>query len=512
MPVVVSLQNHFAGAVMRLFPLVSVFLLSGAGFLPCQAAQFTLLTFNDVYRISQHNGFGGIAEMATLLKRERHSAKHHLTCINGDFLSPSLMSTVTKGRHMVQLFNQLEVDLIVLGNHEFDFGTQNVRDLMACSEFGWLAANCLDANGQYLTGPDQLRVIPCDGYKVGVFGLVTPDTAWLSKADQGVRFRPILETAKEMIARLKDAGADVLIAMTHLSINEDRQLAHNCPDLHVILGGHEHFPLTWYEGNTLIHKSGYDAQFLCRIDLDLNHDRKGNLCVNPTWQMIANRNIPPEIRVQRTVECYQGELDQQLNLTLADLREDLDSSCVRSSESSFGDLVADALCSALQADCALLNAGAVRGGRVHRAGPLTKAALVGEMPFDNHVGLLRLSGKILRQALEYGLCHYGEGRGSFLQVSGLQVLFDASRPPGNRLISVQCHGETLQDERIYRVACLDYLMAGGDGFHFLAAGEVERRAEDGPLALSAVADYLNRGEWLQTAFGTRLRLVGSESP
>jgi 5'-nucleotidase/UDP-sugar diphosphatase len=471
------------------------------------AAQFTVLTFNDVYRIAQHNGFGGIAEMATLLKRERHSARHHLTCINGDFLSPSLMSTMTKGTHMVQLFNQLEVDLIVLGNHEFDFGTQNVRDLMQCSEFGWLAANCLESSGDHLTGSSQLRIIDCEGFKIGVFGLVTPDTAWLSKADQGVRFRPILDTAHEMIQRLREEGADVLIAMTHLSINEDRQLAHNCPELHVILGGHEHFPLTWYEGNTLIHKSGYDAQFLCRIDLEIQKDRKGNLCVNPTWQMIANRGIPPDIPVQRVVECYQKELDHELNEVVAQLPGELDSSTVRSSESSFGDLVADAMRAALNADCALLNAGAVRGGRHHAAGPMTKASLVGEMPFDNHVGLLEMTGKMLRQAVEYGLCHYGEGRGSFLQVSGLEVLFDASCPPGNRIQALTCRGEPLREDQLYRVACLDYLMAGGDGFHFLHEAQVARRPEDGPLAITAVADYLNGGGWILESVGRRLRVT-----
>jgi 5'-nucleotidase/UDP-sugar diphosphatase len=471
------------------------------------AEQFTILTFNDVYRIAQHNGFGGIAEMATLLKRERHSAKHHMTCINGDFLSPSLMSTVTKGTHMVQLFNQLEVDLIVLGNHEFDFGTQNVRDLMACSEFDWLAANCLEANGDYLTGPQQIRLVDCGAFKIGVFGLVTPDTAWLSKADDGVRFRPILETAREMIQKLQAAGADVLVAMTHLSIQEDRELANHCPELHVILGGHEHFPLTWYEGNTLIHKSGYDAQFLCRIDLEIAKDRKGNLCVNPTWQMIANRNIPPEIRVQRTVECYQGELDNQLNRVIAELPGELDSSTVRSMESSFGDLVADALCEVFGADCALLNAGAIRGGRHHAAGPMTKAQLVGEMPFDNHVGLMRLTGKTLLQALEYGLSHYGEGRGSFLQVSGLEVLFDPSKPAGGRIVSVRCQGKQVEPTAIYRVAALDYLLAGGDGFTFLTHADLERRPEDGPLALTAVTDYINQGKWLKGEFGKRLRFA-----
>src|SRR5262249_35555425 len=85
-----------------------------------QRATLTLLTVNDVYEIAPVQGQGGLAELMTLLRAERATATHHLMTVNGDFLSPSLMSSMFKGAQMVALFNALGVDMVVFGNHEFD--------------------------------------------------------------------------------------------------------------------------------------------------------------------------------------------------------------------------------------------------------------------------------------------------------------------------------------------------------------------------------------------------------
>ena len=82
-----------------------------------QSATLTLLTVNDVYEITPAQGKGGLAELMTLLRAERATATHHLTTVNGDFLSPSLMSALFKGAQMVALFNTLGVDVVVFGNH-----------------------------------------------------------------------------------------------------------------------------------------------------------------------------------------------------------------------------------------------------------------------------------------------------------------------------------------------------------------------------------------------------------
>src|SRR5215470_19678274 len=81
-----------------------------------QSATLTLLTVNDVYEIAPVQGQGGLAELMTLLRAERATATHHLTAVSGDFLSPSLMSSLFKGAQMLALFNALGVDVVVFGN------------------------------------------------------------------------------------------------------------------------------------------------------------------------------------------------------------------------------------------------------------------------------------------------------------------------------------------------------------------------------------------------------------
>ena len=116
-----------------------------------QTATLTILSFNDVYEIiPDQNGRGGFAHMQTLLNRERASAAHHITTVNGDFLSPCLLSIFDKGAHRIELFNMLGIDVVALGNHEFDFGPDEVRKRIAESNFPWLAANAIGLDGNPL--------------------------------------------------------------------------------------------------------------------------------------------------------------------------------------------------------------------------------------------------------------------------------------------------------------------------------------------------------------------------
>ena len=91
--------------------------------------EFTIFTFNDVYDIHpKADGIGGFSTLQTMLEEERKKYKHHITTMNGDFLFPSIYSTLDKGKHRVELFNQMGVDVVVLGNHEFDFGPKVVKE------------------------------------------------------------------------------------------------------------------------------------------------------------------------------------------------------------------------------------------------------------------------------------------------------------------------------------------------------------------------------------------------
>ena len=157
-----------------------------------QSATLTLLTVNDVYEIAPVQGQGGLAELMTLLRAERATATHHLTTVNGDFLSPSLMSSMFKGAQMVALFNALGVDMVVFGNHEFDLEPEVIRQRMAESTFSWLGTNVLGPDGKPFGGSLATMTRQVGELTVGFFGLLTPETAQLSSPGPTVTFAPVV--------------------------------------------------------------------------------------------------------------------------------------------------------------------------------------------------------------------------------------------------------------------------------------------------------------------------------
>ena len=135
----------------------------------------------------------------------------------------------------------------------------------------------------------------------------------------------------------------------------------------------------------------------------------------------------------------------------------------------------------LKTDVALMNGGGIRSDRIVAPGPITRRDIASLLPFGNVVVVLELSGRQLRDALEFGLAQRDREGGGFLQVSGMRLAFDPSRPAGARLVDVQVGGAPLDAERRYSVAVLDYLARGGDGFTAFRDARVVLDAASGPI-------------------------------
>ena len=461
-----------------------------------QSATLTLLTVNDVYEVAPVQGQGGLAELMTLLRAERATATHHLTTVNGDFLSPSLMSSLFKGAQMVALFNALGVDVVVFGNHEFDLGPEVTQQRIAEAAFAWLGTNVLGPDGTPFGGSLATMTRQVGELTIGLFGVLTPETAQLSSPGPTVTFAPVVPTAQTAVQTLRQAGADVIIALTHLTIAEDRALAQQVPGISVILGGHEHTPITWYEGGTLIHKSGQDARYLGRIDLVIDKkttDKGSQVTTTPSWRMIANRGVPPDASVAPVVARYTASLDQELAQPLGQTQTALNSQVdeVRTREASIGNLIADALRQGLHADVALINGGGIRGNRLYNAGmTLTRRDILKEMPFGNVGVLLALSGADLLAALEHGVSQVEAKAGRFPQVSGLRFVYNPEKPAGSRVVAVQVGGKPLEPTATYRVATNDYMFKGGDGYGSLSKGKALIDPSGGTLMTTTVMGYI----------------------
>ena len=426
--------------------LLGVLIIGGAR---AEPVTITLLHTNDVYEIAPKDGRGGLAELMTLLKRERAAAAHSITTFGGDLISPSVLSSLTRGSQMIDLYNRLGIDVAVLGNHEFDYGPEVLAERIAASAFPWLASNVLGQDGRPALGTAATHVIERAGYRIGFFGILAPETDVLSSPGDAITFAPILATASAAVERLEADGADLIVALTHDDLADDRELARRVAGIDVILGGHDHDPITFYEGGVLIAKAGYDAHYLAAIDLALERvmERDREVVeVIPAWRYLSTAGVAPDPEIQAVVERYNAELDAELEVPVGTTDVALDSrrATVRSAESNFGNLVADAMREAVGAEVALANGGGIRGDRLYEPGTvLTRKDILSELPFGNVVVLIELSGADLLAALENGVSQIEDAAGRFPQVSGMSYRYDASKPAGRRIVAVEVGGRPL---------------------------------------------------------------------
>ncbi len=456
----------------------------------------TFLHVNDVYEISPKGGRGGLAGLATLLERERAAAAHSITTFGGDLLSPSVLSGLVQGEQMIELTNALGVDLAVPGNHEFDFGPDVARVRFAASDYPWLAANMVGPDGEPAVGTVESRVIEVGGFRIAFFGLVDPDTATLSSPGPGIRFEDPVATAGRVVAELREGGADLVVALTHQDLAEDRELLRQVEGVDIVLGGHDHDPITFYESGGLIVKAGYDAHYLAAVDIHLDRvEKRGKQVVvwTPEWRYLSTAGVEPQPEIAAIVARWEEKLDAELGVPVGRTLVELDTrrDAVRTGESNFGNLVADAMRLSTGADVAITNGGGIRGDRTYPPGTeLTRKDILTELPFGNVTVVVELSGADLLGVLENGVSQVEDKAGRFPQVSGLRFTYDPAKPAGARVVSVEVGGEPLDPARTYRVATNDYMLGGGDGYAAFGRGRVIVDASGGTLMATTVMNYI----------------------
>jgi 5'-nucleotidase len=474
--------------------------------------RITLLQVNDVYTLDpvDQGRRGGLARLATLVQRIRRENPATLLALAGDTISPSVASLVLRGEQMIAGLNALGLDLATLGNHEFDFGPTVLAERMGESAFTWVSANVLDRRtGRPFGGARPDVLLTLGGVRLGVFGVTTPRAAATSSPGPDVEIRDVVGTARAVSGDLRRRGAQLVVAVTHQDMGDDRAMAAGAGvDVDVVLGGHEHEPLVAEEGRTLITKAGADARYLVQIDLWVGGD--GRLRERSWTFHEVSARIPPDPRVAAVVSAYAARLSRELDVVVGRTRVPLEARrrALRTGETNVGNFVADALRARMQTDVALINGGGIRTDRVVPAGPLTRRDVAGLLPFGNVVMAVELTGRALRAALEQGLALRERQGGGFMQVSGLTVEFDPTRPAGQRVVAVRVGGAPLEPGRRYTAAAVDYVVRGGDGITALRDAGVLVDAASGPLAADVVLQAVITTGTIDPRPDGRLRVVG----
>jgi 5'-nucleotidase len=462
---------------------------------PACEVRVTLVMVNDVYQFVpvDRGAAGGLARVSTLRKRILKESPNTLFLMAGDTISPSVESITYKGAQMIDAWNQIGLDYAVFGNHEFDFGPDVLRQRVAESKFTWLGANVFDAKtGKTFADTPPFVIREIGGVRVGIFGIVLPETKTTSSPGANVDFRASCATAREVIPQMRARGANTIVALTHLSIREDKELARCAPEIDVIIGGHEHTLHESLAGRTPIFKMTSDGREMGQIDLNINSATGKVESID--WKIIpVNRSVeddPAFAAVEAKYGAKLKELSARVGATTVEL--DARSAANRTRETNIADFIADAFRKATGADAALVNGGSIRADTIITPGDLTLRDVLTILPFGNELVKLEVKGSTLRAAIEHGVSRSREDSepGRFPQVSGIRYTFDASLPAGSRVKSITVGGLPLDDNKTYTLATAAYLAGGGDQYAMFKGSPnlLKEKIKDSDAFLRALAE------------------------
>jgi 2',3'-cyclic-nucleotide 2'-phosphodiesterase (5'-nucleotidase family) len=475
-------------------------LLFGLALLPvpggAEPVRIKILQVNDWDRFEERSGRGGFARFAAVLKAENAAADDVLVIHAGDAISPSLLSGFDKGAHIVDLLNRVPLDLFVLGNHEFDFGADVARQRISEARFPILNANVKEPDGRSFADLPESRIVELRGFKFGFFGMTTPQTREISSPGP-LRFEDPLAVAAAQAKKLRAEGAEIVVAVTHTGFEEDLALfRQGAADL--ILTGHDHDLRVMYNGKVAMVESASQADFVTAIDLTLDRVKDGDrtrVVWSPAFRTLDTAAYAPDPEAKSVTDALEGRLARELDVTIGRTATPLDSrrAVVRGQEGAIGNMIADALRVAVDADLAITNGGGIRGDRQYAAGHvLTRRDILTELPFGNKTVKLALTGAQVEEALENGFSQIEQGAGRFPQVSGMRVVVDPKRPAGQRVVEVLIGGTPLDRTRTYSVATNDFMARGGDGYAVLTRGKNLIDPAAALLMASQVIDYIGQ--------------------
>ncbi|MGH7477385.1 MAG: bifunctional metallophosphatase/5'-nucleotidase, partial [Longimicrobiales bacterium] len=435
---------------------------------------------------------GGAAALAAYFDCERSGFGGATILLDGgDVMQGTPISNLTEGRSAVDYYNAVGYAAAAIGNHELDWGVDVLRQRMAQAEFAWLAANLVvtgtDTTPSWVESVRLVTVEP--GLDVGVIGLITEETRTATRPSTiaGLDFLAGAAVIDRWVPELRRQGAEFVAVVAHAGVDCDdsgcagelidwARTARERPD--IIVGGH-----TSYRGSLSVngipvvqtgsYGTSYGVVDLARVapDSTLSASR----LVTPFADAIT-----PDAAVAALVERYVAEIGSVVNRPVTTLAEPIPRSGLAS---AMGPLIADAMRAATGADIAIMNAGGVRAGL--DAGPVTWSDLHLVQPFGNQLVVLRLTGAQLRETIEFVLA----GDRPNAHVSGLHAVYDADRPPGQRLLTLTLADDRdIRNDADYDVVVNDFMAEGGDGFGMLQ--RTRSRSNTGVVDLDALVDYL----------------------
>jgi 2',3'-cyclic-nucleotide 2'-phosphodiesterase (5'-nucleotidase family) len=449
---------------------------------------------------------GGSAYIAPMIAKIRTENKGIVLLLDaGDIAQGTPVSNYFKGKPVVEVMNYLKYDAMTIGNHEFDWRIPAMGEMIKTAKFPVICANIVDAKtSKPLFAMKPYIIKKVGNLKVGIIGLTTTETPSVTKAEnvKGLKFLDPAATANKYIPLMKKEGAEIIIALTHLGIDDDKILAEKTKGIDFIVGGHSHTELDTpvKVGNTVILQTKSYGRFLGRLELVYDKTNKKIVSYTDKNELIPtlHKDITPDPAVVAIIEKYNKQvapiMEKEIGKTELDLIRETGKD---HADSVLGNLICDAMKANAHADVAIYNPGGVRSDILK--GSIKMEDLFKVLPFDNWLVSFTLKGEDIQKILEHG----AKGKGS-AQVGGMTFSIDYSKPEGSRVSEVMIAGQPLDLNKTYRVTTIDFLYTGGDGFNFKNGTDLKY----GDFVRDVVEEYIREYSPINKDADKRIKVIG----
>jgi len=493
---------------------LNVYELCDNGVLPYQIID--ILSIADFHGSLVKSGKNvGIAALVNEVKKIKKANKNSIFVSAGDLFQGSAESNLLYGKPVAKILKEAGLVASAVGNHEFDWNMKKIPSWAREGSFNFLAANIYEEKkNRPAKFVKPYQIINLNGLKVALIGLTTTETAYKTKADNinGLVFKDPLQVLPQYVNEVRKKGADFVIALTHLGADQDKNglitgeaaaLA-KVEGLNGIIAGHTHLAITGKVGKIPFVMSYYNGRALGKISLIVAKDTKkikeeqislDHLYLHPA--SLADDQQSKKI-LDKFLVKVMPVLSEKIGVSQINLMHDT------KGPSLMGEWVCNIIREKTGAQIALQNGGGLRVSL--GKGDLTVGNMYSLMPFDNTLVTAKLTGMQIRETIENGL---GNEKISFGQVAGIYVIYDLSKPFGQRITKVTLEdGTPLQNDRYYTVVANDFMFDGGDNYNVLQHGREIKNT--GILVRDVLIDYIKNKKNINPVYKSYQKPTGEE--
>lgn len=511
--------------------------------------------------------FGGFARVKKAVDDYKEEARQKgipsIFLNAGDTFQGTPYYSVFKWKIVAHLLSRLGIDVMSLGNHEFDDGIKDLASFLRNITIPVVAAN-LNFSPEPELEPLHIPksvIMNIAGKEIGIIGYLLPGTKDMANTGN-VIFEDEIEAIRAEAKRLKSRGINIIIALGHSGFDKDVEIAQQVPEVSLIVGGHSHsllhspkdkppskdlvvaeypFVVQQYSGRKVPIVQAYcNSKYLGRLKVKFND--QGDAVEMSGNTILLDGSFKEDANVKSEVDNYKDSIRKLISITVGKTKVYLSRMVTMhqdSAESNYGNMATDALVNFItrnfngktgwtDASVALLQVGSIRSDidSLKDGGTITYGDMLSSFPFEDHLVKVKINGTTLIKVLEHSVqsakivdsALYNDGTSRFLYTSGIKAVYDLSKPPGHRVKSLYIRCANCPAPKYYKlcphhngntnytIIVTTYLLNGGDGFSMIPQGVKSAESTDFTVA-NAVSEYIKIQQAVYPGYEGRITVL-----